>query len=50
MVVVADAAVMSASNLGDLDAAGLRFIVGAAPRQGPRGPGLPLLLAQGPLC
>lgn len=44
MVVVAG--MLSTSNLTALDEAGLLFIVGSRAVRGPRGPGLPLPLAQ----
>ena len=46
MVVVADAGMLSAGNLKDLDEAGLRFIVGLPGHQSPGRPGLALPLAR----
>ena len=46
MVVVADAGMLSATNLKDLDDAGLRFIVGSRVDQGTQGSGVPLPLAR----
>ena len=46
MIIVADAGMLSASNLRELDEANLRFIVGSRMTKAPGRSGLPLPLAR----